>query len=219
MSEPTTQPNDLPGGSRWRLWVDGCGGFLLLVGNEFSLGRAGTRKHLLPHSDVDSTVDIGVHADWPRKAGTIYRQAGDYFWEAEPSGRAKSADAETDRVVKGGGGVARTLISDGKLLGIDGSASVKLAKPSPLSTTAVLSVAPPHRFDGHVDAVVLVDRTVVMGAGRDCHLRHRDASQMVVLVYRPSGWVGKVGLDGEWLELRAGRPTSMGSITMTLESA
>ncbi|TWU57930.1 hypothetical protein [Rubripirellula reticaptiva] len=201
----TAATNDEANATGWRLWIDGCGGFLLLLGDKLSVGR--------------SDADIVVQADWPRRAGSIKRVEGDYFWNPMNSS-VPGTPVDSDSAKP-------ALIRDGQSLDIVGSANMKLEKRSPLSSTAVLTVSPPHRFDHHVDGIVLVDKTVLIGAGRDCHLRHRDATDVAILVHRPkgsradslAGWSVKLGLDGQFQELVCGRPVTLGPITMTLEPA
>ncbi|MGB7326953.1 MAG: hypothetical protein WBD31_18910 [Rubripirellula sp.] len=201
----TAATNDEASATRWRLWIDGCGGFLLLLGDELSVGR--------------SDADVVVQADWPRRAGSIKRVAGDYFWNPHESN--VPGNAVVSEIAK------PILIRHGQSLDIAGSADMKLEKRSPLSSTAVLSVSPPHRFDHHVDGIVLVDKTVLIGAGRECHLRHRDATDVAILVHRPkgsaansqAGWSVKLGLDGPFQELVASQSLALGPITMTLEPA
>ena len=117
----------------FHLWVDGCGGFLLVLGDRVRMGRGGNT--LLPTAQSESLDDeneIAILADVPRHAGVICRRAEDYFWVAEQS---------------------ETWIGTGDRIPISGSAQITLSIPSPLSTTAMLSLAPPHRFFGHVDQV------------------------------------------------------------------
>ncbi len=176
-----------------------CGGFLLLVGDRFSLGR--------------SQADIVVQADWPRRVGAIQRQSGDYFW-CPDLGAAEQIDGTSQASPRPG---TPTLVRFGRPLEIAGSASVMLDQPSRLSTTAVLRVAAPHRFDRHVDAVVLVDQAVLIGPGKECHLRHRESTAVTVLVYRQGVWSAKLGIEGTFSELVVGRAMTLGSVAMTLE--
>ena len=177
--------------SRWRLWVDGCGGYLLMTGVRWSVGGL---------SPV-STVDICVQADWPRLAGQISRRGADYFWQGQ-----KAADQ-------------KILLTDGTQVPVDGSALMTLGKPSQLSDTAVLSLNGPHRFDQHVDGVVLVRETILVGPGSDCHLRCRDASDRVVLQLKGNQWYAKAGLLGDFQRLEVGSRVVLQSLAMTLELA
>ncbi|HBV63260.1 MAG TPA: hypothetical protein DEF45_09590 [Rhodopirellula sp.] len=177
--------------SRWRLWVDGCGGYLLVTGVQWSVGGLSRA----------STVDICVQADWPRLAGQISRRGADYFWQGQ-----RSADQ-------------KILLTDGTQVPVDGSALMTLGKPSQLSDTAVLALNGHHRFDQHVDGVVLVRETILVGPGSDCHLRCRDASDRAILQLKDNQWYAKAGLAGEFQKLELGCRVVIQSLAMTLELA
>ena len=191
MSVNATKSNDTPPASRWRLWIDGCGGYLLLTGEQWTLGG-------LSH---DSRVDIGVRADLPRLAGTIERNGGDYFWRGVQ---------QSDR---------RELIPSGQTLSVEGSARLTLHQPSALCESAVLTLNPPHRFDQHVDAVVLANETVLIGPSPDCHIRWRQSPDRAVLIRRDGQWLAKSGLAGESTPLAPGRRTMLRTLALTLEEA
>lgn len=149
----------------------------------------------------EAKADICVRADLPRVAGTIERATGDYFWKGPQS---------TDR---------RTLITSGQPIPIQGSAVVSLVQPSPLCDSAVMTLKAPHRFDEHVDRVVLVNETLLVGPGSDCHVRYREAQDRAVLTRRGDRWMVKAGLAGDFQELSPGERTTLRSLAMTLEQA
>lgn len=194
-SPPQDSGSDAP---RWRLWIDGCGGFLMLTQDEVSVG--GWRP--------DGVADISVKADWPRRAGSIVRSGDDYFWTPAQDNAASTPPP-----------VAPSLISDGQPLPVSGTAAVTVAKPSGLSSTAVVQVAPPHRFDGHVDSVLLVRDTVLIGNGRGHHIRHREEDELVVLVWRSNHWRIKSGVGGDFQDLALDQRYVVGSLAMTMEQA
>ena len=132
--------------SAWRLWIDRCGGFGLLVGDRFTVG--GSRP--------DGTANVQVRSDWRRFEGALVRREGDYFWSA-------SDDAPSDSDAR--------LLQSSDIVPIDGSATLRLNKPSPLSGSAILTLDPPHRFDHHVDQMLLVDQTVLIGPSSGDHIR------------------------------------------------
>ena len=146
-------------------------------------------------------ADICVRADLPRQAGSIERVGGDYFWE----------DAQDNE--------RRDLISNGHTLAIQGSAQLTLRQPSALCDSAVLSLKPPHRFDQHVDAVVLANETVLVGPSPDCHIRCRDSVDRAVLIRRENQWLAKAGLAGTPEKLRPGHRTMLKTLALTLEEA
>ena len=174
--------------SRWRLWVDGCGGYLLVTGVQWSVGGLSRA----------SNADICVQADWPRMAGQISRRGADYFWQGQ---------SPTDQKI---------LLTDGTKVPVDGSALMTLGKPSQLSDTAVLSLNGPHRFDQHVDGVVLVRETILVGPSSDCHLRCRDATDRAILQLKDNQWYAKAGLLGDFQRLEAGSRVVRQSLAMTV---
>ena len=192
MSAKATSPKDSPPAPRWRLWIDGCGGFLLLTGDRWSVGGL---------SSDDGLADICVRADWPRRAGTIERKGGDYFWRG-----TRSKDGYE-------------LISSGRPLPIPGSATVTMKLPSPLSNSATLKLNPPHRFNEHVDGVVLVNETLLIGPQPDCHVRCPQSADRAVLTRRGNRWLGKVGMASDFAELPPGSRIKLRSLAMTLEEA
>ena len=181
---------------RWRLWVDGSGGYLLLTGKSWTLGGISDR----------GIADVRVRADWPRLAGRIEKESGDYFW--------------CDMYTKGATPHARSLVTHGQVLPIAGSASVKLTQPSPLTATAMLDLAPPHRFDEHIDRVILVDGTLLIGPSAECHVRcdpPKDAPtpERLIMTRRGDRWLA--GTAGNLQEFVVGTPIQLQSVTMTLE--
>jgi hypothetical protein len=199
-----------PPASRWRLWVDGSGGYLLLTGDSWTLGGISDR----------SVADIRVRADWPRLAGRIEREAGDYFW--------------CEMYTKGQRPPDRSLVTHGRILPIAGSATLTLSQPSPLTSTAVLDLTPPHRFDEHIDRVILVDKTLLIGPSAECHIQcdppkenvqqkeagKRAASAAaapprLIMTRRGDRWLA--GTAGDLQELVVGQSTQLQSVTMTLE--
>lgn len=146
-------------------------------------------------------ADVCVRADWPRYAGSIERVDGDYFWKT-----ARSADR-------------RELIHSGQPIPIQGTAVINLLQPSPLCDSAALVLSAPHRFDEHVDGVVLVNETLLVGPGSDCHIRCRESTDRAILTRRDDRWLVKAGLAGDFEELCPGQRKTLRSLAMTLEQA
>jgi hypothetical protein len=164
---------------------------LLLLGDCLTVGGV---------SD-EGPADIGVRADLPRIAGTIRRAGEDYFWQA----RGVSEVGE--------------LVTAERPLNVAGSARIVMRRSTPLSQTVTLQVAPPHRFTEHVDGVVLVAETVLVGPESDCHIRCPISHSRVIVTYRNSRWLGRAAEAGEFVELLPGARATLGDLAMTLESA
>ena len=190
MSVQNPRSNPSPPASRWRLWVDGCGGYLILDGDCWSVGGV----------SENDPADVCVRADWPRYAGQIRRHGEDYFWLESTSKTPK-------------------LIDHGQSVPIPGSASMKLTRPSPLCGSATLSLRHPHRFIDHVDEVLLFADSLLIGADADCHIRATDLSERVVVTRRDGKWMARAGRTGEFTQLSIGMRSNVSSITMTLEAA
>ena len=189
--------------------MDGCGGFLLLPGERWTVGGV----------DQDSPADVCVRADWPRRAGVIEREGADYFWRAslqQSSGQQPSGANEVEHK-------PRELMTSGRTLPITGSAEMKLVCPSSLSTSATLSLKAPHRFDGHVNSVILVNDTFLIGRSSDCHIRLSadldSTPNRTVVVFRSGRWQAKADDETYFHELFPGVRTSLQSLAITLEQA
>ncbi len=199
---PTIRPSDSATTTFWRLWIDRCGGFGLVVGDRIRIGAC----------HPGGAADVQVRADWRREEGAVQRRGGDYFWHPASEGK-RNPDG--------------TLLRSGDCLPIPGSAELRLTTPTPLSATAVLSLAPPHRFDGHIDAVLLVDRTVLIGPHSGHHICCPGLDSSVVVMVRDGQLQAKLHAaeaaqgSGEraFCELVPGRRVALGDLDMTLEKA
>ncbi|TWU34345.1 hypothetical protein [Novipirellula artificiosorum] len=194
-----------PLANRWRLWVDGCGGFLILSGDRWTVGGPTGRLGGLSSNGEKTKTDICVATDWPSHAGTLSRSEDCFFWQAWSQGQ------KTDRIA----------VSSGRSLPIDGAAEMNLVQPSPLSPTGVLTLRPPHRFTGHVDAVILAEQALLVGSTNDCHARGHWMAETdkVVMTRRDDVWMAKSVADRELRVLPLGERAKFGSIAMMLERA
>lgn len=168
------------------LWIDGCGGFRLLTGSRWSIGG----------NQASATCDVAVQTDWPRRAGDLVREDIEYFWVSESE--------------------ERHWIRHGEAVPIPGSARLILRRPSPLSQSVSLELESAHRFANHVDAVVLVQDTVLVGPGLDCHIRCRNLADRLVLLERDGKWRVKIGKSTP-VDLKIGVRFTDETLTMTLE--
>lgn len=159
----------------------------------------------------DGSSDIQVQTDWCREAGVILRRDGDYFWRA-----VGCSDGDQSMLVSGG------------VVPIDGSARLNLHRVSPLSRSAVLTLDPPHRFGGHIDRVVLVDQTVLIGPSPGDHIRCTSIETSAVIFVRDGVWRAKLksfapgaetrrAESSEPVELIPGQRVSLGELDMMLE--
>jgi hypothetical protein len=77
----------------------------------------------------------------------------------------------------------------------------------------------PHRFDGHVDGVILVDQLLLIGPGQDCHIRATETDEQIILLRREGKWQSKRKNQDRSNELSFGQRITVGTLEMTLESA
>jgi hypothetical protein len=174
--------------SCWNLWIDGCGGYRLLVGEAFQIGRG----------CADRNVDIPLVADVPSSAGTVRRTGDDYYWYPA------DADSSTHS------GAGHWCNPKEPIAGL-GSADLRLSKPSPLCNTAVMTLKPPHRFGDHVDAVLLVQDTCLVGPSADCHVRCRSLSSTLILLHRDGDWFAKQGFGAKSVAIPVGSTMKLGN--------
>jgi hypothetical protein len=165
----------------WELWVDRGGGFDILQRQRVTIGGP----------SGDSPPDIAVRCPWRSRVATIVRgQSGDTIEIATGS------DASPQRP-----GVPLQLATD-QWLPLEGSSSgdfvvaisdaaprVRYQRPSPLSRSAVITVAPPHRLVRPIDATILFEQTILVGPESFNHVCVQSlSSQGWVLFRREERW-------------------------------
>ena len=145
---------------RWQLWVDRGGGYDILQGDRFSIGGPGG----------DDPADIAVRYRWGRRVATILRSA------------------DSDTICYGtdlASVTGRPLGQDHQLtFGSAGDAALprlRYQRPCPLSGSAVVTVTPPHRMFGPIDASVLFQQTLLLGPESFNHIH--------VPALSPQGWI------------------------------
>ncbi len=176
MAKTSDASNDSTKADRFQLWIDGCGGFLLLPGHRWTVGGPGSagKRFEANHSAGDvaapnvSAPDIVAIADWPSNAGELVRDEVDYWWEPVVGDPMFLGDEDT--------------------VPVPGSAKLLFRRPSRLTATGLLTLAAPHRFADHFDAVLLVDQTILIGPGSDCHIQTDQMESTAVIVRRQDGW-------------------------------
>lgn len=195
-------PNDRtrPSGSpdSWVLWVDGSGGFLIVDQHEVSIGG--------PASEQEAT--IGVQADLHRREAALTRSQGEY--RIEPLDGTVTVDGQV---------ITRAVsLRAGDPFTLGRHVRFWFHQPHPLSASAKLSVEPRTRLRPHVDAVLWLDDTLVIGPSEDCHVRVPHAEGALVLMRRGAVWqVKPTAGEAHWRPLTPGRRLDGLGISMTLE--
>ena len=130
------------GGEQRILWVDGVGGYLLIERDELLIGQAVS----------GSRADVSIVGDLSRQACTIRRSDSDYL--LQPLQEMQIDDQPI---------VQTQLLRNASLLQLGNRVKVRFHKPNPLSATARLELASLHRFKPHVDAVLLLADSCIIG--------------------------------------------------------
>ena len=145
--------------SRFWLWIDGVGGYLVCMGNRLTFGQA------LP----SAPVDVPLVADVSRLHATLTRDAEGYVLEAV---RPIQVNNNT---------VTRSLLQSGDRFTLGPTCQFLFRLPVPGSTTARVDLMSGHRLPMSVDGVLLMAETLVMGPGPQAHVLVPDLKQPVVL--------------------------------------
>jgi hypothetical protein len=163
------------GDSRFLLWVDAVGGYLVCLSDRVVLGQP----------SASSSADIPILADLSRQHAVIRRDAEGYVLEP----------LHTVRV---GGKTASHVVSlmDGQVIELGENVRVRFRKPHALSGTARLEMLSHHRTVPSVDAVLLMAESCVLGPARHNHVVCRHWSRD--LVFFRHGMRLQCRLDGSF---------------------
>lgn len=149
-SERTSMPAELPAcGSRFILWIDAVGGFLVVEDAAVAIGQA------VP----GNPVHVPLLADISRHHATIRRDGEGYLIEA-------IRDVRVDGRVAAPG----TWLSDGSLIEVGTAVRLKFRRPHPLSTSARLECASRHQTLPSTSAVLLMSQNLVLGPSPRAHV-------------------------------------------------
>ncbi len=152
------------------LWVDGVGGYLLADRDEVTLGQA----------VAGSSADIGIVGDIRRRAGVIRRSGADYL--LQPLQATQLNGQAIDRA---------QLLRHNDLIQFGERVRFRFTQPHPLSATARLELVGLGKFQPHVDAVLLMADSCLIGPQANCHVycpQWDPASAPLTLVRRSQDW-------------------------------
>lgn len=157
-----------PSASRFLLWVDAVGGFLVCLEDRVVLGQP------VP----DSQVDIPILGDLSRRHASICRDEEGYL--IEPMRDVRLDGQQIQRP---------TLLADGSLIDLkspsgQGGVQLKFCRPHALSATARLEFVSRHRTQPSADAVLLMADTCILGPGKNNHVVCPKWSSDVVIFRR-----------------------------------
>lgn len=152
-------------GTRFVLWVDAVGGYLVCLSPEVVLGQAAP----------GNPISVPILADLSRQHAKIRRQGEGYV--LEPLGPVRL------------GGIAireTTLLTDGDEILMGTGVKVRFRRPHVLSATARLEFVSRHKTSPSADGVLLMAESCVLGPHYRNHVVCRDWPDDVVL-YRQDG--------------------------------
>lgn len=180
---PSPKPAVDPG-SRFLLWIDGVGGYLICLTQRVTIGQA------VP----EATVDVPLFADVSRHHATLTRDTEGYLLEA------------TRPLDVNGKVTEKTLLQSGDRITLGASCQLQFRQPVPVSATARLDLTSGHRLPQAVDGVILMADTLVLSAGTQAHATVPDLRQPVVLFRQKGGLgvrhAGPFTVDGQKCEER-----------------
>ena len=172
--------------SRYVLWIDAVGGFLVCRGDQITIGQA------VP----GNRVDVPILADL-RGTHAIIRREGDQYL-IEPLGSLRIDGKKTE---------SAALLSDGDEIELGESVRLRFRRPHPLSASARLEFTSRHRCPAAPDGVLLMAESCVLGPREASHVVCRDWSDDVVLFWQKGELFCRAGqpleIDGRKCHSRA----------------
>jgi hypothetical protein len=151
--------------TRFLLWIDGVGGYLVCLGARLVFGQA----------LFDGQVDVPLVADVSRLHATLSRDSEGYVLEA------------VRPVQVNGQSSTHALLRPGDRVTLGTSCQFQFLQPVPVSTSARLDLVSGHRLPVAVDAVLLMADTLVLDGGAQAHVSVPDLKHPVVLFRHKDG--------------------------------
>ena len=146
--------------NRFILWIDAVGGFLVCLGDEIVLGRPAE----------GAGVDVPILADLSRRHAVIRRDGESYLLEAIHPTKVDG------RAVQG-----VTSLNDGSVIELASNVELRFRRPHPLSGSARLEIISGHKTVPHLDAILLMAESCVLGPAWQNHVVCRPWERDVVL--------------------------------------
>lgn len=146
--------------TRFLLWIDAVGGYLVCLGEEVCLGQP----------IAGAAVDVPILGDLSSRHAEIGRDEEGYWIaplrEVRLDGRPL---------------LGPTALSDGNRIELGERVRLAFRRPHPLSITARLDFLSPHRTAPSTDAVLLMGETCLLGPAPNCHVVCRNWPRDVLL--------------------------------------
>jgi hypothetical protein len=154
-----------PNSTRYLLWIDGVGGYLICLGGRLTFGQAYLDRH----------IDVPLVADVSRLHATLTRDNEGYLLEA------------VRPVQVNGKPTTRALLRVGDRVTLGASCQFQFQQPTPISATARLDLVSGHRLPVAVDGLLLMAETLVLDSSTQAHVNVPDLKQSVVLFRHRDG--------------------------------
>jgi len=146
--------------SRYMLWIDGVGAWLVCCGTTVILGSAAP----------DAVADIRLQAPLSRRHAAL--ELSGENWLLKPLQVSGAAPGEFR---------AATALASESLIPLSPRVLLQFRIPSVLSSSAVLTPQSSHRFVPHADGVILLADRMLLGPGSESHVRCRGIADRLVL--------------------------------------
>jgi tetratricopeptide (TPR) repeat protein len=165
--------------SRFVLWIDGVGGFLVCLGNKVTIGQA----------TPDGYVDVPLLADISRLHATLTRDNGNYLLEAMRPIQVNGSSAE------------KAILRPNDRITLGTTCQVQFRQPAPVSASARIDLMSGQRWPQAVDGVILMAETLLLGSGTQVHIAMPDLRRPLVLFRQKEGlgvrYPGSLTIDGD----------------------
>jgi hypothetical protein len=147
-------------GTRFLLWVDAVGGYLVCLADEIWIGQAAPGNF----------IAVPIQAELSRKHAKLRRSGDGYVLEAEHPVTINQVPLRGKR-----------LLADGDELELGRGVKLRFRQPHPLSSTALLEMVSRHRSQPGCDGVLLMAESCVLGPKWQDHVVCRQWEHDVVL--------------------------------------
>jgi hypothetical protein len=148
------------------LWIDGVGGYVICSADAFQFGASTSR-----------VADASVFADLPEHAFSIATIAESCI--LEPITRAVNING---RLVE-----RPTVLKSNDRIDV-GQVSLLYRRPNPFSRTAILTLASRHRWNHHVDGVILMSHCCLIGNTTHAHIFNPHSDMEWMLTKDKDAW-------------------------------
>lgn len=171
--------------SRFLLWIDAVGGYLVCLADQIVLGQAAP----------GNSVDVPILGDISRRHAIVRRKGEGYFVDPIQAVRVEGQSITTS-----------TLLSDGDQIELGSTVKLRFRKPHALSSSARLEFVSRHSTSPSADGILLMAESCVLGPRWQNHVVCRNWSADVVL-YRQEDELfcramDSIEIDGQWFEGR-----------------